>query len=62
MYLIKQHASEYQVEITEEEKKKIEKAAEQFTEENTLEDKEAVRQSEICKRISGTCYDPAEDG
>lgn len=46
MYLIKQHASEYQVEITEEEKKKIEKAAEQFTEENTLEDKEAVSGSQ----------------
>ncbi len=42
MYLVKQHASEYKVELTDAEKKKIDKAAEQFVEDNTLEDKEVV--------------------
>lgn len=42
MYLVKQHASEYKVELTDEEKKKIDKAAEEFVEDNTLEDKEVV--------------------
>ena len=34
MYLVKQHASEYKVELTDEEKKKIDKAAEEFVEDN----------------------------
>ena len=42
MYLVKQHASEYKVELTDKEKKKIDKAAEAFVEDNTLEDKEVV--------------------
>lgn len=42
MYLVKQHASEYKVELTDKEKKKIDKAAEEFVEDNTLEDKEVV--------------------
>lgn len=42
MYLLKQHASDYKVELTDDDKKAIEKAAESFVEDNTLEDKEAV--------------------
>ena len=42
MYLLKQHASEYEVVVTEEELKKIEETAAKFDEDNTLEDKEAV--------------------
>lgn len=42
MYLLKQHASEYKVELSEEDKKAIDKAAAQFEQDNTLEDKEVV--------------------
>lgn len=42
MYLLKQHASDYDVELTEEEQTAIEEAAAAFDEANTLEDKEAV--------------------
>lgn len=42
MYLLKQHAGEYEVIVTEEELKEIREAAEKFDEDNTLEDKEAV--------------------
>lgn len=42
MYLIRQHANEYEVSLTEEDTKAIEKAAEIFLEDNALEDKEAV--------------------
>lgn len=42
MYLLKQHAEEYSVSVTEEEQKAIEKAAEDFDENNALEVKETV--------------------
>lgn len=42
MYLLKQHAEEYEVALTEDETKAIQDAAEAFDEENALEDKEAV--------------------
>lgn len=42
MYLMKQHAEEYEVAVTDDERKKIQEAAEQFDEDNALEDKEAV--------------------
>lgn len=42
MYLLKQHASDYDVELTDDDKKAIDKAANLFVEDNTLEDKEAV--------------------
>ena len=42
MYILKQHASEYDVVLSEDEKKAIDKAAEEFDENNALEDKEAV--------------------
>lgn len=42
LYLLEQHASEYGVEVTEEEKKVIEEAASKFDEDNALEDKEVV--------------------
>ena len=42
MYLLKQHAADYQVELTDDDKKAIKKAAEAFVEDNTLEDKEVV--------------------
>lgn len=42
MYILEQHASEYDVALSEDEKKAIDKAAEKFDENNALEDKEAV--------------------
>lgn len=42
LYLLKQHASEYEVIVTEEEQKKIQEAAVKFDEDNSLEGKEAV--------------------
>lgn len=42
MYLLKQHAADYKVELTDDDKKAIEKAADLFIEDNALEDKEAV--------------------
>lgn len=42
LYLMKQHASEYEVILTEEDTKAIEKAAALFDEDNSLENKEAV--------------------
>lgn len=42
MYLLKQHASDYEVELTDDDKTAIEKAANRFIEDNTLEDKEVV--------------------
>lgn len=42
MYLLKQHASDYEAELTDDDKKAIDKAAAAFVEDNTLEDKEAV--------------------
>lgn len=42
MYLVCQHAEEYDVALTEEDQKTIEKAAADFEEENSLETKEAV--------------------
>ena len=42
MYLMKQHAEEYGVSISDDEQKAIEKAAEDFDENNALEAKEAV--------------------
>lgn len=42
MYILEQHASEYEVVLSEDEKKAIDKAAEEFDENNALEDKEAV--------------------
>lgn len=42
MYLLEQHAEEYDVTISDEEKAKIDKAAEEFVNANTLEDKEIV--------------------
>ena len=42
IYILEQHASEYEVVLSEDEKKAIDKAAEKFDENNALEDKEAV--------------------
>lgn len=42
LYLMKQHASEYEVVVTDEELKDIKEAAVKFDEDNALEDKEAV--------------------
>lgn len=42
MYILEQHASEYDVVLSEDEKKAIDKVAEEFDENNALEDKEAV--------------------
>lgn len=42
MYILEQHASEYDVVLSEDEKKAIDKATEEFDENNALEDKEAV--------------------
>lgn len=42
MYILEQHASEYDVVLSEDEKKAIDKASEEFDENNALEDKEAV--------------------
>lgn len=42
LYLLKQHASEYEVVVTDEEMKKIQEAAAKFDEDNSLEDKEVV--------------------
>lgn len=42
IYILEQHASEYDVVLSEDEKKAIDKAAEEFDENNALEDKEAV--------------------
>ena len=42
IYILEQHASEYEVVLSEDEKKAIDKAAEEFDENNALEDKEAV--------------------
>lgn len=42
LYLLEQHASDYDVALTDDEKKAIEKAASEFDENNALEDKEAV--------------------
>ena len=42
MYILEQHASEYDVVLSEDGKKAIDKAAEEFDENNALEDKEAV--------------------
>lgn len=42
LYLMKQHAGEYGVVVTDEEMKDIQEAAVKFDEDNTLEDKEAV--------------------
>lgn len=42
MYILEQHASEYDVVLSEDEKKAIDKTAEEFDENNALEDKEAV--------------------
>lgn len=42
MYLVSQHAADYKVELTDDEKKAIDKAVDSFVEDNTLEDKEAV--------------------
>lgn len=42
MYLLKQHAGDYDVELTDKEKKAIDKAADKFLEDNTLEGKDAV--------------------
>ncbi len=42
MYILEQHASEYDVALSEDEKKAIDEAAEEFDENNALEDKEAV--------------------
>lgn len=42
MYVIEQHMADYNVELTEDEKAAIEKAAAEFVESNTLEVKEAV--------------------
>lgn len=42
MYILEQHASEYDVVLSEDEKKAIDKAVEEFDENNALEDKEAV--------------------
>ncbi len=42
LYLLEQHTADYDVSLTDEEKKAIEDAADQFDENNALEDKEAV--------------------
>lgn len=42
LYLIRQHAEEYEVVLTEEDTKAIEEAAKKFDEDNALEEKEAV--------------------
>lgn len=42
MYLVNQHKSDYKVELTADDQKAIDKAAHQFDEDNTLQDKEAV--------------------
>lgn len=42
MYLLNQHAADYDIELTEDDQKAIDKAANLFVEDNTLEDKEAV--------------------
>lgn len=42
LYLMKQHASEYEVVVTDDELKKIKEAASEFDDANALEDKEAV--------------------
>lgn len=42
LYLLEQHAADYKVELTDDDKKAINKAANSFVENNTLEDKEAV--------------------
>lgn len=42
LYLIRQHAEEYGVELTEEDQEAIEKAVEVFGEDNALEDKELI--------------------
>ena len=42
LYLIRQHAEEYKVALTEEDTKAIEEAAKKFDEDNALEEKEAV--------------------
>lgn len=42
MYLLEAHAAEYEVELSEEELSKIEKAADKFVEDNVLEDKAIV--------------------
>lgn len=42
MYLLRQHAQEYEITLSEDEEKKINKAADKFVEENALEDKEVV--------------------
>lgn len=42
IYMIKQHAADYGVELSEDDKAAIDKAANSFVEDNTLEDKEAV--------------------
>ena len=42
MYLLKQHAGEYEVTLSDDDKKAISKAADKFIEDNTLEDKEVV--------------------
>lgn len=46
LYLLKQHAKEYDVELTEEDGKSIDKVVDTFMEDNTLEAKEAVSGSE----------------
>lgn len=42
LYLLRQHIQDYEVELTEEEQKAIEKAAVKFDEDNALEEKETV--------------------
>ena len=42
LYILEQHAADYKVELTDEDKKAINKAAKSFVEANSLEDKEAV--------------------
>jgi hypothetical protein len=46
LYLLKQHASEYDIEVTDDEDKAIDKVVATFMEDNTLEAKEAVSGSE----------------
>lgn len=47
LYLIRQHAEEYGVELTEEEQEAIEKAVAVFEEDNALEDKELISGDEV---------------
>lgn len=47
LYLIRQHAEEYGVELTEEEQEAIEKAVAVFEEDNALEDKELISGEEV---------------